>query len=276
MQVDIEAVRDRHRKQPVERELEPGSGSFSEKRDAAQNAAVPGDRLDDGAERRFVVDGEFDREERDGLKRDAVAPLLAHLGEDRPGDGGLLAKRVEMGADRAAAVCEGAAQREIHARAHVVGIPVRLAVGRDRRARAGMGAVRVRAARPDMPFVDVGVHVDEAGQGDSAAQVDGRQIGRGGSGVGRCEQRDLRAVHDEVAGGEAVGGGVIGKRGRKVGGHARIGDAIGRRFRHDGAGRRGKGMRACGRAEGWQRRHVHERIPKHDRRGHHGRADLAC
>jgi hypothetical protein len=41
---------------------------------------------------------------------------------------------------------------------------MRLAVGRDRRARTGMGAVRVRAARPDMPLVEMGVPSTKRGR----------------------------------------------------------------------------------------------------------------
>ena len=143
VQIDVETVCDRDSEQSVERKLEHRSRLFAEERNAAQNAAVADDRRREGAKLRLVIDREVDREERDGLKCDAVLPLLAHLGEDRPGDGGLLAQRIEMGADRAATVGEGATQREIHARAHVIGAPVRLAVGGNRHAGGGMGAVRV-------------------------------------------------------------------------------------------------------------------------------------
>ena len=141
---------------------------------------MPDHRLRDGAELRLVIDRKLDRKDRDTLQRDAIPPLLTHLGEHRPGDRRLLAERVEMGADRAAAVGVSAAQREIHAGAHVVGVPVCLAVGRHRHAGARMGAVRIGVARPDMALVDVGVAVDEARQHDPAAKIDGRQSGVAG------------------------------------------------------------------------------------------------
>ncbi len=76
------------------------------------------------------------RRGRSGTAADACsamrsAPGLAHLGEDGPGDAGLRADRIEMGADRAGAMGEGAAEREIHAGAHVLGRPVRVAVAAD-------------------------------------------------------------------------------------------------------------------------------------------------
>jgi len=140
----------------------------------------------------------------------------------------LLAQRIEMAADCASAMGEGATQREIHAGAHVIGAPVRLAVGRDRRAGAGMRAVRIGAARPDVPFVDVGVHVDEARQDDPAAQVDRRQIGGDRNGADGAQHCYPHAVYDDVAGGKPVGCGAIGDGGREIDRHARVGDAIGR------------------------------------------------
>ena len=77
MQIEVETMGDRHGEQPVERELELGSGRFAQERNAAQNAAMPGDRLRDGAELRLVIDCDIDGKDRDGLERNAVLPLLA-------------------------------------------------------------------------------------------------------------------------------------------------------------------------------------------------------
>ena len=61
------------------------------------------------------VERAVDRKQRDRLQRDAAFPLLAHLGEHAPRDLGLLRIAVDMRAQRAGAVREGAAQREVHA-----------------------------------------------------------------------------------------------------------------------------------------------------------------
>jgi hypothetical protein len=81
-----------------------------------------------------------------------------------------------MGADRDSAVRKGATQREIHAGAYVIRVPVRLTVGRNRCAGAGMCPVRIATAWPDVPFIEMRVHVDEAGQHNPPAEIDRLQI----------------------------------------------------------------------------------------------------
>ena len=101
--------------------------------------------------------------------------MLAHFGEQRPRDRRLLRVAVDVGAQRPGAVSEGAAQREVHALGHIVARPVFLAVGHHGHTRAHVRAVAILCALPDVPLVDVGVHVDEAREGDAAFQVEARQ-----------------------------------------------------------------------------------------------------
>ena len=79
---------------------------------------------------------------------------------------------VEMRADRDGAVGEGAAQPEVEAGAHVLGRPVGLAVGARRLERGVKSAVGIGGARPDVPFVQVGVQVDQARPDLAAVLVD--------------------------------------------------------------------------------------------------------
>ena len=109
-----------------------------------------------------------------------------------------------MRAQRAGAVREGAAQREVHALAR--------RPRRDQFAsrsaitvmRAPMKrAVRIRRARPDVALVDMGVHVDEARQHDAAVEIEARQAVAAPAGGPMAA---MRAVLDhDVAGREAVG-----------------------------------------------------------------------
>jgi hypothetical protein len=154
-------VRNCHAEESVERKFELWTGRFTEESHSAQNAPILDDRLHDCAELRFVVDCEIDRKKRDALQCDAVLPFLAHLGEDRPGDGCLFAEGIQVGADCPAAMSKRATQREIHPGVYVVPIPARLTVGRNRCAGAGMRAIRIATTWPYVPFVEMRVHVDE-------------------------------------------------------------------------------------------------------------------
>jgi hypothetical protein len=128
MEIEIEAVRRGGFEHLVERRIGLGRQRFAHIAEPAEHAAMPGDGLDDIAELGRVIDGAFDRIERGRLQGDTALPLLAHLGEHAPGDRGLLADRVDMGAQRAGAVREGAAQRKVHAPGDVLRRPVGLAV----------------------------------------------------------------------------------------------------------------------------------------------------
>jgi len=119
MKIEVEAVRLGGRERAVER-LVQFPDRLARKRVAAEDAAVPRGQLDDVPELRLVVEGEEQRIVGDRLDGDAVLPPRAHLGEHRPGDRRLLAEGIDVGAERPGAVRKGAAQRELHARAHVV------------------------------------------------------------------------------------------------------------------------------------------------------------
>src|SRR5215467_2483431 len=150
MQVDVETMGRCQTEYALEGELELRPGRLPQKRDAAECAAVAGDRIDDGAELGLVVDGEIARKEPDRLQQNAALPGLAHLGKDRPRNCGLRAYRVEMRTQRRGAMSERAAQRKVHAGPHILGAPVSVAVSRDRRARAKKGAIGIGPPRPDM------------------------------------------------------------------------------------------------------------------------------
>ncbi|WP_259955487.1 hypothetical protein [Sulfitobacter mediterraneus] len=76
-----------------------------------------------------------------------------------------------MGADGPSAVGIGTAQRKIHAAAQIlrrpVGLPIRLNGGNG----PVKTAVRIGGTRPDMPLVEMGVHVDERGKSHRAAHI---------------------------------------------------------------------------------------------------------
>jgi len=136
-----------------------------------------------------------------------------------------------MRAQRAGAVREGAAQREVHALSDILARPVGRAVGHDGVAGAEMRAVRIVRAMPDVALVDVGVHIDKARQHDAVVEVDAGQpvLHR------RTDRGDARAVDHDAASREAVG---IGHKLRRVRDeahrHARIGETIARDVRRDG------------------------------------------
>ncbi len=115
-----------------------------------------------------------------------------------------------MGTQQGGAVGVSGAQREIHAALDVVRPPVHLAVDRDRFQRAGEGAVGVAAARPDMPLVDMGVHVDEARPGHAAVEVEFRQPR---APAGRVDALDQAVADGDVGADQAV---VIGRGGEAV------------------------------------------------------------
>ncbi len=148
------------------------------------------------------IEREGNGEERRRLQVDPALPALARLGEDRPGDADLRAQRIDVRADRADAVMLGGAQREIHARRHVGGGPVRLAVLADILQRARESAVRIGAAWPDMALVEMGMGLDEGREEDAAVEVDhfggmargaaGRIDGGDGSaGDGDIDEREI-------------------------------------------------------------------------------------
>ena len=161
-------------------------------------------------------------------KRDAAFPLLAHLGEHAPRDLGLLRVAVDMRAQRAGAVREGAAQREVHALGDILARPVGRTVGHHGIARAEMRAVRILRAMPDVALVDMGVHIDEARQHDAVVEIDARQpvLHR------RADRGDARVVDHDAARREAVG---VGHELRAICDeahrHARIDEAIARDVR---------------------------------------------
>ena len=128
------------------------------------------------------IEREGDGEEGSALQFDPSLPALARLGEDRPGDADLLAEAIDVGADGRDTVMLCRLEREIHARRDVPGGPVRLAVLADILQRAGEGAVRVGAARPDMALVQMRVGLDEGGEEDATVEVDHLRGRTGGCG----------------------------------------------------------------------------------------------
>ena len=100
------------------------------------------------------------RDQAHRLQLDPPCPLFAHVAEDRPGDRRLRRDRIEMGADGARAVRVGSAQREVHAGGHIRGSPVGDPIGLHGLECAHERAVRVRSPGPDMPLVQMSVHVD--------------------------------------------------------------------------------------------------------------------
>ena len=141
-----------------------------------------------------------------------------------------------MGAQRAGAMGVGTPQREIHAGGDIGGAPAGVAVSADGCARAVMGAVGVRAAGDDVAFVDVGVHVDEAGQRHTLLQVDGYRFGRDRDRAGRGDGGDAAAGDVDVAGDEPVARAQGHVAGQQVGRDARVGKADGCCGWNDGEG----------------------------------------
>ena len=190
------------------------------------------DRL---AELGFVGDRTIHRKQCDRLQCDAAFPFLAHLGEDRPRDRRLFRIAVDVGAQRAGAVREGAAQREVHALGDILGRPVHIAIRHHGGARAEMRAVRVLRAMPDVTLVDVSVHVDEPRQHDAVVEIEALKavvLARG------TDRRDAAVVNHDIAGCEAVGVGCQPARVRdQAYGHARVDEAKARRIRRNGEAR---------------------------------------
>ena len=158
------------------------------------------DRRDDLAELRLVVDGEFGRAKRGGLQLDAAFPGLAQLGEHRPGNRGLLAERSRCGCGSRR--CRGrrrSAARNPCARARRR--PSSSPRGRRRRSCERQGKCRPGSVRamPDVALVEVRVAIDEARQGEAAAQVD---AGRPSASVlpARPMPGDAAVADDDIAG----------------------------------------------------------------------------
>ena len=84
-------------------------------------------------------------------------------------------------ADGARAVSIGAFQRESHPRPHILSGPVGLAVLANGCQGAGKRAIGIGLARPDMPLVEMGVHVREGWQHHATAHID--------AGVGAVAER---------------------------------------------------------------------------------------
>jgi antitoxin CcdA len=116
------------------------------------------------------------------LQLDPPGPALAQLGEHRPGDLGLRRDRIEMGADRHRAVRMSAAQGELHPCLDILRRPVGPPVTLHGLECLPEAAVRVGGARPDVALVEMGVHVDEAGQDQPAGEIGGagRRCARAG------------------------------------------------------------------------------------------------
>jgi hypothetical protein len=227
VQVEVEAVGACRLHEPVEGCVGARVWRSTRKGDAAEDAPMASRDRDDGAELVGPVEHRIERKQRDALKRDAVGVGRAHFGEDRPGDRRLLASRVEMRADRAGAVGEGAADCEAHAGAHVLGRPAFLPVDAGVFQRAREGAVRVRAAWPDVALIKVGVEVDEAGQEKAAVDVKGWKLRVEGEGARGDDGGDAAVRDRDVDRGEPVAaGGEVG-RGRERQRHAGVGEPVG-------------------------------------------------
>ena len=138
--------------------------------DAAERAVRCGDLLHDCPERRLVPE-HVDAAEVHRLELDPPRPGGSQLPEDAEGDRVLGRKGVEVGADRARAVGEGGAKRELHPAAHVRGGPAGGAVGGDRQPGGVGGPVWIGGAGPDLALVEMGVQVDEGGKDHRAPHV---------------------------------------------------------------------------------------------------------
>jgi hypothetical protein len=224
VQVDGEAVLGGQGEESVEVRVQARAGL----RDEAEDAAVLGHEAGELVAGRAVVVGGHG--ERHALEFDPARPTLARLGEDGPGDRRLGRQGVEVGADGPRPVGVGAAERELHARRHVAGRPVRLAVATDGLQRAHEAAVGVAGARPDVALVEVGVHVHRARPDDPAGEVDPARASRSGRVVGG-DARDAAVRQREVEQQEAV---VVPLRRRRA---RRLGQA----GRHAGADEGGAG-----------------------------------
>ena len=82
-----------------------------------------------------------------------------------------------MGADRAGAVSQRAAQAEIHPPGEIACIPMGLAVALRRIEGTGEAAVGIGGAVPDEALVEMGVDIDEAWHDERPARIDYREIG---------------------------------------------------------------------------------------------------
>src|SRR5882762_8429867 len=109
MKVEIEPARYRRPEYSVERRIGLFVRCAPEERQPTEYAAMLRDGFNQRAELRFVVQRHVDRIECRRLQRDAAFPFLAHLCEQRPGDRDLLRGAIDMRAQRAGAVREGAA-----------------------------------------------------------------------------------------------------------------------------------------------------------------------
>ena len=190
VQVDVEPVPGREGEETVEVRVE----IRPRLREQAEDAAVLGDEAGQALAVGPAV--ALGGRQRDGLQLDPAGPALAQVGDDRPADPGLRRHGVDVGAERAAAVGEGAAQAELGARADVVGGPARLAVARRRLERAGEAAVGIGGARPDLALVEVGVQVDGAGPDHPA--LERHAAGALGGGVVRGHGREAAVLEHEV------------------------------------------------------------------------------
>ena len=167
VQVDVQAVCFGSGQKAVEVGVELGPLLGEHAQNAIMLRHEPGQLLAVGA---AIVLGGI---ECHALERDAVSPALAQLGEDGPADLGLRRHGIDMGADGAGAVREGAAERELHAVAHVIGTPGHMPVALHGLDRGREAAVKAGGPRPDMALVEMRVHVDRAGPDHAALEVDG-------------------------------------------------------------------------------------------------------
>ena len=146
-----------------------------------------------------MVDGE----QRRSLKVDPAAPALARLSQNRPTDSRLRADAVDMGANGRRPVREGAAQAELHARSDVGGAPVGRTVLDRRRERARKIPDGVSFPPPDMPLVEMGVHVDEERQHDAPRHCDFWRFAEVVDTSGK-DFRDCALVNEDVDDGEPI------------------------------------------------------------------------
>ena len=141
--------------------------------DSAEDAVGGLDAVGDASQEAVVGVEPVDAEEAGAVQRNPVRPVRDDLAQDRPRDRVLRRQAVDMGPDQRRSMRVGATQRELHARAHVLGRPVGDAVLRYRLKGAREGSVRVRAPRPDVSLVQMDMAVDKGRQDHAGVEVDG-------------------------------------------------------------------------------------------------------
>ncbi len=107
------------------------------------------------------------------LKVYPSGPFGADLFKQRPAYRVLWRAGIKVGPDRPCAMCVGGLKRKLHPRPNILAPPAGRGIPANRAYGAVKSAIGIWAAAPDVPLVQMGVHVDKGGEGHCPLHVDG-------------------------------------------------------------------------------------------------------